>query len=99
MCVVAFAASHSHAASRQQEAQFLAGCEVLAGAVSAAPAVRAAAFRWLMRQTGITAAGAVSMVESYRDRPDEWRRMLDTVRGCLDDVQATGVRHAAPDKR
>jgi len=99
VCLVTFAVTQGHAASRRQEAQFLAGCEVLAVASGATPAVRGGAFRWFVRHKGETAADALKMVESYRNRPEEWRRMLENARGCLEDAQPAVARDATPDKR
>lgn len=64
--------------------EFVAGCEMLSEAVTM-PAVRKAeAMRWLSAHTGVSAAQAVAQLEGYKNRPGDWRKLLDAVRVRLD---------------
>ncbi len=84
LVLAALLCSAAQAASREQRlATFIAGCEVLSDAALATPERKAAALDWLVRQTGITPQRARSMIDEYRDRPEDWRRILELVRATL----------------
>jgi hypothetical protein len=63
---------------------FLAGCELLNRASAMEPDVRADALRWLIAHTGITPERAVKLIERYRKRPEDWRKVLEEVRQVLE---------------
>ena len=87
MLLLAVAVVHAQAAgalSREQRlARYIAGCEIVADAAAVTPATRAAAMRSLTRLTGITPDRAVREIESYRNRPEAWERVLEQVRQAL----------------
>jgi hypothetical protein len=89
VAVVLVAACLAGAASREERlATFLAGCEVIHHSALASPDRKAAALQWLIGHTGITPASARSMLDEYRGKPQELRRLLEAVRTAMLPPQA-----------
>jgi hypothetical protein len=79
--------------------EFMAGCEVLSEAVTMPLAEKADAMRWIVARSGLKPARAIAMIKSYRNRPDDWRKVLDAVRARLEEKPpAATATPAAPGK-
>ena len=87
-------------AMRRQErlVEFLAGCEMLSEAVTMPAQRKAEAMSWLSARTGISAAQAVAQLDDYRNRPGDWRILLDAVQKRLDQPFAEQSQAAQPGK-
>jgi hypothetical protein len=83
--VLALCGTGAVASEQTRLAQFLAGCEVIGSSLVTDRALTAAAMRWLVKRTGITPARARALIDRYRNRPDEWGKVLQLMRAELED--------------
>ncbi len=84
LAAVLLCAAAPHAGAVDEDvAKFLAGCEVLSRAVTVDGRRKAEAFRWLVEHTGVTPRKALKVVRKHRDRPKEWRHVLEAMRAAL----------------
>ncbi|MBD3239118.1 MAG: hypothetical protein GF331_00925 [Chitinivibrionales bacterium] len=83
LLVLLIAAPSWALSGEERLARFLAGCKVLNTAVTASPEHKAAAMQWLVEHTGLTPAKAAAMIGSYRNRPDDWTRVVERMQTLL----------------
>jgi hypothetical protein len=83
--ILALCGTGAAASEQARLAQFLAGCEVIGSSLVTDHALTAAALHWLVKHTGITPQRAHTLIDRYRNRPDEWGKVLQLMRAELDD--------------
>jgi hypothetical protein len=77
----------AHAVSAEHLAQFIAGIEILRAAPDLDERGRAKKYVQLVEITGIDAETAARMIRRYRNRPDDWGKVLSRVRELLDEMR------------
>jgi hypothetical protein len=71
---------------KEKEAEFFAGVTLLQQKTDLKPGEKAAKFRELAVLTGISAAEAKTVLERYRERPEEWKKIDSIMMKLLNDV-------------
>lgn len=72
---------------KEKEAEFFAGVTLLQQKTDLKPEEKAAKFRELESLTGVSAAEAKRVLEQYRDRPEEWKKMDSVMVKLLSDTR------------
>lgn len=71
---------------KEKEAEFFAGVTLLQQKTDLKPEEKAAKFRELTALTGISAAEAKTVLERYRERPEEWKKIDSIMMKLLNDA-------------
>jgi len=71
---------------KEKEAEFFAGVTLLQQKTNLKPGEKAAKFRELAVLTGISAPEAKTVLERYRERPEEWQKIDSIMMKLLNDA-------------
>jgi hypothetical protein len=91
--IALIAATCAWSGSRQDLAAYLAGVELLQSADHLSANIVARRYHELVHLTGIDAPEAAALIEQYKNRPEQWKRVQEMIATNLEQEQTDTKEH------